>query len=293
MRSEYHETVMTGKAVDGLHINKLAKYIDATAGNGGHMAEIIARGGSVLGIEMDPKMVEIAEKRLGKKSNKFKLVKGNFTEIDRIVRENNWSPVSGIIFDLGVTNIHLTDLERGFSFENPEAAADMRIDPETQGVTASDLLNILREDQLRALFETTLDPGSAKWIAGRVMHSRAVRPIKTVGDVLEICEGLRVRKPGMNAATLPFLALRIAVNSELENLKEALPKAFEILFKGGRLVIISFHSKEDAIVKNFFKEKSEDSSGKIITPQPISASVEEIKVNRKSRSAKMRILEKI
>lgn len=292
MRSEYHETVMAAKATDGLHINKLAKYIDATAGNGGHMAEIITRGGSVLGIELDPKMVEIAEKRLGKEG-KFKLVQGNFTEIDRIAGENNWNPVKGIIFDLGVTNIHLTDLERGFSFENPEAAADMRIDPTTQGVTASDLLNVLREDQLRTLFETTLDPGSAKWIAGRVMHSRAVRPIKTVGDVLEICEGLRVRKQGLNAATLPFLALRIAVNSELENLKEALPKAFEILDKGGRLVVISFHSKEDAIVKNFFKEKSEDRSGKIITPQPIGASVEEIKVNRKSRSAKMRILEKI
>lgn len=301
MRSEYHETVMAGKAADGLHINKLAKYIDATAGNGGHMIEIIARGGSVLGIDLDPKMVEIAEKRLNAayptlnslQGNKFKFVKGNFTEIDRIADENKWNPVSGIIFDLGVTNIHLTDLERGFSFENPEAIVDMRIDPLTQGIKASDLLNVLREDQLRTLFEATLDPGSAKWISGRVIHSRARQQIKTVADVLEICQGLRVRKQGLNAATLPFLALRIAVNSELENLKEALPKAFEILDKGGRLVVISFHSKEDGIVKSFFKEKSDDKGGKIITPQPVSAGEDEIAVNRRSRSAKMRILEKI
>lgn len=301
MISEYHETVMAEKAADGLHINKLAKYIDATAGNGGHMIEIIARGGSVLGIDLDPKMVEIAKKRLkiayptlnSLQGNKFKFVKGNFTEIDRIADENKWSPISGIIFDLGVTNIHLKDLERGFSFENPEAVVDMRIDPEAQGVKASDLLNVLREDQLRTLFEATLDLGSAKWITGRVIHSRARKQIKTVADVLEICRGLKVRKQGLNAATLPFLALRIAVNSELENLKDALPKAFEILDEGGRLVVISFHSKEDGIVKSFFKEKSDETEGKIITPQPVSAGDEEIAVNRRSRSAKMRILEKI
>jgi 16S rRNA (cytosine1402-N4)-methyltransferase len=237
-------------------------------------------------------MIEITESRLGKKwKSDLKLVNGNFSQIDKIAKDNDWVSVSGILFDLGVTNIHLTDMERGFSFENPESALDMRIDPETQGVKASDLLNVLREDQLRSLFEVTLDPGAAKWITGRVIHSRAAKTISSVGDMLEITEGLKTGRFGLNEATLPFLALRIAVNSELTNLEETLPKAFNILERGGRLVVISFHSKEDVIVKNFFKEKKLEGN-EIITFKPVLASEEEININRKARSAKMRVLKK-
>ena len=106
----------------------------------------------------------------------FKLVQGNFTKIDSIAKENKWFPVKGILFDLGVTNVHLKDLERGFSFENPDAELDMRIDPESQGVRACDLLNALREDQLEELFELTLEPGAAKWITGRVFTQGRVNP---------------------------------------------------------------------------------------------------------------------
>ena len=168
---------------------------------------------------------------------------------------------------------------------------DMRINPEAQGVKAADLLNVLREDQLTDLFKVTLEPGAAKWISGRVLHSRAANPIATVGDMLEISEGLRTGKPGLNEATLPFLALRIAVNSELSNLEEALPKAYELLDKGGRLVVISFHSGEDALVKDFFKEKA-GQGAKIITFKPVHAKEEEISINRRARSAKMRVLER-
>jgi 16S rRNA (cytosine1402-N4)-methyltransferase len=187
--------------------------------------------------------------------------------------------------------LHLKDNERGFSFGNPDAALDMRMDKEEQGVRGSDLLNVLREDQLRELFEITLEPGAAKWITGRVLHSRESKPIETVGDLLEISQGLKVGKPGLNEATLPFLALRIAVNSELTNLKEVLPKAFDLLGRGGRLVVISFHSKEDVIVKNFFKE-TVGRGGKMITFKPITAGEMELGINKRSRSAKMRILEK-
>ena len=275
-----------------MHIEKARKYIDATVGNGGHALEILKEGGRVLGIDLDPKMIEITGYRLGKKwKSDLKLVNGNFSQIDKIAKDNDWIPVSGILFDLGVTNIHLTDTERGFSFENPEAALDMRIDSETQGVKASDLLNVLREDQLRSLFEVTLDPGAAKWITGRVIHSRAAKTISSVADMLEITEGLKTGRFGLNEATLPFLALRIAVNSELTNLEETLPKAFDLLERGGRLVVISFHSKEDVIVKNFFKEKKLEGA-EIITFKPVLASEEEINVNRKARSAKMRVLKK-
>jgi len=292
MKSELHESVMVFEAIEALHINKSGKYIDATLGNGGHAIEILKRGGQVLGIDLDPVMIAIADKRLKESGNSdYKLVNGNFTEIDRITKANGFNPVDGILFDLGVTNIHLKDLERGFSFGNEAAELDMRLNPVTQGVKASDLLNVLREDQLRKLFEVTLEPGAAKWISGRVLHSRNEKAIATVGDMLEISEGLKTGKGGLNEATLPFLALRIAVNSELINLEEVLPKAFNLLAKGGRLVVISFHSGEDVIVKNFFKEKSKEGS-MTISSKPILAGSEEIEINRRARSAKMRVLQK-
>lgn len=291
MKDNLHESVLIKETVEALHIEKDGKYIDATLGNAGHSLEILKNGGSVLGIEIDPKMLEIARNRLEKEKGHYKLVNGNFTEIDRIAKENGWERVDGILFDLGVTNLHLKDLERGFSFENPEASLDMRMNQDEQGVKGSDLLNVLREDQLRDLFEITLEPGAAKWISGRVIHSRQAKPIETVGDLLEISQGLKTGKIGLNEATLPFLALRITVNSELTNLEEVLPKAFNLLEKGGRLVVISFHSKEDVLVKNFFKEMSR-SGAKMITFKPIKAGMEELGVNRRARSAKMRVLEK-
>ena len=286
----YHESVLVQEAVDGLHFEKGGKYIDCTAGNGGHMKAILEKGGRVLGIDLDPKMIAITKERLGK-SEGYKLIQGNFTDIDKIAKDAGWLPVNGILLDLGVSNNHLKDLERGFSFGNPEAPLDMRLDPDGQGVRAADLLNVLREDQLRTMFEVTVDPGAAKWISGRVLHSRDAKPIETVGDMLEIAHGMRNEKKGLNEATLPFLALRIAVNSELDNLKEVLPKAFNLLEKGGRLVVISFHSKEDEIVKEFFKEKSLDGA-KLITFKPVMSGQSEIEINRRARSAKMRILQK-
>ena len=292
MKSELHESVMVAEAIEALHINKGGKYIDATLGNGGHALEILKKGGRVLGIDLDPEMIAIADKRLKESGNSdYELENANFTEIDKIAEKYGFVPADGILLDLGVSNIHLKDLERGFSFGNEAAGLDMRLDPKTQGVKASDLLNVLREDQLRELFEITLEPGAAKWISGRVLHSRAQKEIATVGDMLEISKGLKTGKAGLNEATLPFLALRIAVNSELTNLEEVLPKAFSLLAKDGRLVVISFHSGEDAIVKNFFKEKSREGS-KTINPKPVLAGSEEIEMNRRARSAKMRVLQK-
>lgn len=281
--SNYHETVLVKEVLEGLHIKNQAKYIDATLGNGGHAIEILKLGGKVLGIEMDPEMIAITESRIKNQESgeNFKAINDNFVNIDKIAKENNWLPISGIIFDLGVTNLHLKSLERGFSFENPEAILDMRLDPKVQGVKAADLLNVLREDQLKSMFETVMEPGPARWIVKRVIEKRNESQIQTVGDLLEICKGLKTGKTGINEATLPFLALRIAVNSELENLKIALEKSFELLEKGGRLAVISFHSGEDKIVKEFFKYS------KLIVPGE-----EELMINRRARSARLRILQK-
>src|SRR3989344_2089045 len=153
----YHESVMVREALEALHLKNQANYIDATLGTGGHTLEIARLGGRVLGIEADPKMLEIAKRRLEEEKLKnFKLELGNFISIETLARKNNFIDISGILFDLGVSNLHLTSDIRGFSFNNPDDPLDMRLDTSTQGVSASDLLNVLREDQLISLFSTTM-----------------------------------------------------------------------------------------------------------------------------------------
>lgn len=284
---------MTSNVIEALHIKTNSNYIDGTLGNGGHSLEILKNGGKVLGIDLDPSMVEIAQTRLNLEKmdeNNYLLVNGNFADIDKIAKIHKWQNIAGILVDLGVTNLHLKNPDRGFSFINPDAALDMRIDPNSQGVKASDLLNMLRPDQLEDLFVTVVDLSSARWLTKRICEFRKNKLITITKDFLKICQGLRSEKQ-LNIATLPLLALRIAVNSELTNLENFLPKAFELLEPNGRLVIISFHSGEDAIVKKFFKLKAFEGVAKI-SEGPIMASKAEVELNNKSRSAKMRILEK-
>lgn len=266
---------MVKEVIKSLHINKSSQIIDATLGTGGHSQAIINLGGKVLGIERDPKILAIAKDRL-KETGKFVLE--NFTNIDKIAKENNFSKVTGILLDLGVSNIHLKEDNRGFSFSDSSQALDMRLKPNSQGVKASDLLNVLDKTQLTNLFAKIVNFANAKKIAERIVN---VRPITTVGE-LNLCLEDLPHKRSLNPATLPMLALRIAVNSELENLEEVLPKAFNLLENGGRLLVITFHSGEERIVKDFFKGK-----GEVVLP-----SQEEIFNNQKSRSAKLYILEK-
>lgn len=269
---------MVSKVVDSLHIKTGSKIIDGTLGNAGHSSEMIKMDADVLGIEADPKMLAIARERVP--SGKFVL--GNFTDIKKIAEENGFSRVDGIVLDLGVTNLHLTGGDRGFSFTNSDfnSDLDMRLNPDVQGVRANDLLNALREDQLKELFGVVMDKGSVNWLVARILEQR---PISTVGEFLEVCKGLKT-KPGINSATLPFLALRIAVNSELENLKKVLPDAYDLLNINGVLAVITFHSAEDKIVKDFFKKYG---GGELILPDK-----SEIEINKRSRSAKLRILKK-
>lgn len=274
---EYHEPVMVSEVL--AHLNKKKRVIDATLGTGGHSLKLLEAGVKVLGIESDPEILKIAKERLVKFN--CLLVHGNFKDIDRIVKNNGFKKVDGILFDLGVSNLQLTDDSRGFSFSNPNALLDMRIDKEGQEVTGAILLNALRKDQLEDVFSRVLDLSSSRWLAKRVLEKREIEPIKRVADFLEICGGLR-GKARLNPATLPFLALRIAVNSELENLKEALPKAYDLLEAGGKLLVISFHSGEEEIVKSF----SKDFVG------PIKPTMEEVANNPRSRSAELFVLTK-
>lgn len=277
---KYHKPVLVSEILRELGAPlKDKKFIDATLGTGGHALALFKAGAKVLGIEADETMLGIAKERLG---GKCKLVYGNFRNIDRIAKEKGFAKVGGILFDLGVANPQLLSEVRGFSFAEPQAKLDMRIDPKTQGAKGSDLLNSLRQDHLEDLFSVALAASAARWLAKRVIEARTKAPLKTVGDFLAICQGLRA-KPRLNPATLPFLALRLAVNSELENLKEALPKAFSLLQSGGKILLITFHSKEKEVIRNF----SKDFVG------PIRPSQAEIGKNPRARSAELFVLQRI
>lgn len=283
-----HKSVMVDAAVAALHIKNQARYIDATLGTGGHTLEILRQGGTVLGFDLDPELVNKAEERLKNEfgSEGYILKIGNFSEMGRSAAELGWDQVSGVIFDLGVSNLHLKDLERGFSFSNPAARLDMRLNKDLMGVSAADLLNVLRFDQLENLFAEVLEKSASRWMAKRVIERREIFKFENVGDLLEICEGLKTGKAGMHVATLPFLALRMAVNMELDNLREALPVAYKLLESGGRIAVITFHSGEEKIVKKFSKEVM-GKEAEAIYPDSV-----EINDNPRSRSARLRIIEK-
>lgn len=295
----YHEAVLVAQVIKYLHLKNPAiseknpaRIIDATLGTGGHALEILKLGAKVLGIEDDIEMLETAKLRLKVFKDQIAYFAGNFRSIDSIAYKFAFTEVDGIFFDLGVSNLHLTSPMRGFSFSYPNSDLDMRINKLTQKVTAADLVNVLRKDQLERVFEGFLSYAETKDLIYEIEQSRKLKAVKNVGEFLLICERVFRKKSSLNPATRAFLALRVAVNSELENLREALPKAFKLLKKGGRLVVISFHSLEDKIVKDFFKDKSLLNEGQILTTKPVLAESVEVNKNKRSRSAKLRAIEK-
>lgn len=276
MIKKYHESVLVKEVIESLHLNTSSRVIDCTLGTGGHTEAIVDNGAEVLGIEADPKMLEIAKERL--EGKKAKLVLGNFDNLLKIANENNFAEVDGILFDLGVSNLHLKADERGFSFDSVDQDLDMRLNQESQGVKASDLLNALDQTQLTALFERVLSHNESKRIAGRII---TLRPIYKVSELIEVLKDIP-HKEHLNPATLPMLALRIAVNSELDNLDKVIPEAISLLKKGGRLLIITFHSGEEEIVEKYMNTRT-----KIRVP-----SYSEINKNVRSRSAKLYVYTK-
>lgn len=268
-----HEPVLLKEVVEELHIKNQGRYIDATLGAGGYTKAILEAGGTVLGIDADTSMLRIAEENV--QNTNLKAVHGNFVQIQKIAEENNFTDIDGIVFDLGVSNVHFMDETRGFSFRNPEADLDMRLDPETNSVKASDLLNMLREDQLKEMF--------GRRIAKEIVEARKTQKFEKVKDLLKLFPEKKIRDR-VHPATLGFLNLRIAVNSELDNLREVLPNAYQLLKPGGRLVVVSFNSDEDRIVKEYFKKYGGSTA--------VKPSEEEVRRNPKSRSAILRVLEK-
>ncbi len=294
---------MLKEAISYLNIQKGAWYVDCNLGGGGHTEAILKAGGKVLGIDLDYDAIkEVAENhnltvtlinnRFQAISDSLIICQANFSVVKEI--SSNFLPQDpqGILFDLGISSHQLGNATRGFSF-NQNSPLDMRMN-RSQKLRAEDLVNGLYVDELAELFWKYGEESFAKPIARKIVEYRNHDKIDTTDKLVQII--LSVKKldktKKIHPATKVFQALRIAVNDELHSLEEALPQALDILSPGGRLVVISFHSLEDRIVKNFLKDEEKKCSITILTQKPVEPTEEEIKINPRSRSGKLRIAEK-
>lgn len=285
----YHKSVLLREAIDALQVRD-AWYIDCTLGDGGHSIEIIKRGGKVVGVDVDPQALERTQKRFkdeGIDEGRYKLVQGNFRDLKILIQTE--TRFAGGLFDLGVSSLQLESPERGFSFAK-EGPLDMRMDPGL-AVTALDLLKTLSRKEFYELFRSLGEEKYSKRLADTLASAREITTTRQLAEIVERAVGGRRDK--IHPATRVFQALRIAVNSELEALEEGLDQVIELVGKNGRIVVISFHSLEDRIVKNTFKQWKLKGLGEILTKKPISPSEDEIRENPRSRSAKMRVFCKL
>lgn len=288
----YHTPVMLKEVLDYLEIKPGHWYVDCNLGGGGHTKGILDKGGKVLGIDLDPDAIAEATKNFAQSKNLI-LVQENFSHLARLAPLAPLAP-SGILFDLGVSTHQLETPERGFSF-NIDAPLDMRMDPKSTIVTAADLVNGLYEKELAELFWNLGEENFSRPIAKRIVEARQKKKIETTNELAQVILSVRRRTPAdrTHPATRVFQALRIAVNDELNSLKIALPQALEVLAPGGRIAVISFHSLEDRMVKDFFRDEEDKGSIEIITKKPVTPSEEEVEKNPRSRSGKLRVAEKL
>jgi 16S rRNA (cytosine1402-N4)-methyltransferase len=303
-----HEPVMLQEVVAALAVRPGGRYVDCTVDGGGHAEAILeaaSPGGSLLGLDADPEAATMARERLGRFGDDVAIVQANFREIDSVCRERGYAPVNGVLFDLGLSSHQLASATRGFSFRT-EAPLDMRFGPSSE-TTASYWVNEASEADLVDLLWRFGEERQSRRIARVIVNSR---PLRTTTDLAKAVEQAVGRRPGSQThpATKTFQALRIAVNQELASLAEALPRAHGLLGFGSRLVVISYHSLEDRIVKQFIAQESRDcicppgqpvcTCGHKATLKPVTRGIltpspAEVAANPRSRSAKLRAAERI
>ena len=306
-----HTPVLLKEAIDGLNIKEDGIYVDGTLGGAGHSLEIVKRltSGKLIGIDQDLDAIGKAREVLKDGSDKIILVHDNYVNIEEILSSLHIEKVDGILLDIGVSSHQLDEEERGFSY-NKDAPLDMRMD-ETQDFTAWDVVNKYSEEELKRIIWDYGEERWAKRIAEFIVNVRETQPIDTtlqLVDVIKKAIPKKVRMEGHHPAKKTFQAIRIEVNGELEVLEKSIPKMCRLLNKGGRIAIITFHSLEDRIVKETFKELNKDcicppeipicvcdkkQEIKIITRKPITPTESEIERNPRSRSSKLRIAERV
>ncbi|MBU4332419.1 16S rRNA (cytosine(1402)-N(4))-methyltransferase RsmH [Patescibacteria group bacterium] len=340
-----HIPVLLEPVIEYLNPRPGQNFVDCTAGGGGHAIEIAKRvgpDGRILGLDLDPGAIAAVEANAKAQGlNNVIFVNNTYRNLIKIIHAQFSHPINGILFDLGLSSAQLQDRTRGFSFQ-ADGELSMNYDGlSIKGPTAAGIINNRSEEELIKIFKEYGEEPRARRIAGEIVRQRKIQPItttlqlvKTIKSVVGQRQDKKTKKPcslkgqgisrtrinsirgnpytisvqGKHPATRVFQALRIAVNNELENLKQTLPQALEVLEPGGRLVLISYHSLEDRIVKNFFRQESRDclcppsfpecrcghkAQVKIITKKPVVSTDAEVKANPRSRSAKMRVGEKI
>lgn len=280
-----HIPVLQKEVLQYLDPKPNENFIDATIGSGGHALAILKRvgpRGRVLGIDWDPQVITNFELRTSnfELQKRLILVCDNFVNLKEIIKKTKFDKVNGILFDLGMSSWHLEESGRGFSFQKKEPL-DMRYNLQNP-LTAERIINFWSKLEIEKILREYGEEKRAKRIAEKIIETRKVTPIKNTFQLRKIINQVKVQP------RRTFQALRIAVNDELNNLKKALPQALEILKPGGRLVVISFHSLEDRIVKNFLKDQAKEGLLRILTKKPVRPSLTEIKINPRSRSAKLR-----
>ena len=289
-----HIPVLLEETIEALNVQPGGRYIDCTIGPGGHAAAILENsspGGQLLGIDADPRAIRMAKARLNDYGESVLLVNQNFANIRSICLKHGFLPVHGILFDLGLSSVQLERNNRGFSFSH-DSMLDMRLSPR-QDITAEVIINSSPENQLAEIIRDYGEERYSQRIARRIVRQRPITTSLQLAQTVE--EAVGGRRGRIHPATRTFQALRIAVNQELENLKSALEQAVDLLGFNGRLVVISYHSLEDRIVKQFMHQRAhgDGASLRLINKKVITPSLAEVHYNPRSRSAKLRAAERI
>ncbi|WP_297598086.1 16S rRNA (cytosine(1402)-N(4))-methyltransferase RsmH [uncultured Cetobacterium sp.] len=309
LESEYHIPVLYYETLENLITDKDGVYVDCTLGGGGHSEGIlreIGDNGRLISIDQDEQAIEFAKNRLGKYGSKWSVFKNNFENIDTVLYMAGADKVTGILMDIGVSSTQLDDPERGFSYRY-DTKLDMRMNRSSE-LSAYEVVNNYEEGELVKIFFEYGEDRFSRKIARLICQRREEKPIETTGELVDVIRKAYPPRSEKHPAKKVFQAIRIEVNRELDVLKNAITKSFNSLEKGGRLAIITFHSLEDRIVKNMFRDLctgckcpkelpicvcNEVPKGKLVNRKPIISSKQELEFNNRAHSAKLRVIEKL
>lgn len=308
-----HYSVLLNETIENLNIKPDGIYVDGTLGGGGHAYQVASRlseKGRLIGIDQDADAIAAAGERLKEFGDKITIIRSNYANMKEELHRIGVEKVDGIVLDLGVSSFQLDTPERGFTYRDENASLDMRMD-DRQSLTAKDIVNGYSEMDLYRIIRDYGEDKFAKNIAKHIVQERAKKPIETTGELTEIIRAsipMKVQVTGGHPAKRTFQAIRIELNKELEVLQNNLDDMIDLLNPGGRICIITFHSLEDRIVKTNFKRNEnpctcpsdfpvcvcgKKSKGKVVTRKPILPSEEELEVNSRSKSAKLRVFERV
>ena len=308
-----HYSVLLNETIENLNIKPDGIYADGTLGGGGHAYQVASRlseKGRLIGIDQDADAIAAAGERLKEFGDKITIIRSNYANMKEELHRIGVEKVDGIVLDLGVSSFQLDTPERGFTYRDENAPLDMRMD-DRQSLTAKDIVNGYSEMDLYRIIRDYGEDKFAKNIAKHIVQERAKKPIETTGELTEIIRAsipMKVQVTGGHPAKRTFQAIRIKLNKELEVLQNNLDDMIDLLNPGGRICIITFHSLEDRIVKTNFKRNEnpctcpsdfpvcvcgKKSKGKVVTRKPILPSEEELEVNSRSKSAKLRVFERV